>query len=83
MVMLADAQRRRAAASGPESSSLDSTLGAVDAPLPRLAKVGAKVYVTAQEGDVTVTTDGKTYQVRSERPWEAPRAGDDKKKAAD
>ncbi|HEY8877879.1 MAG TPA: hypothetical protein VIN03_09970 [Roseateles sp.] len=41
MVMLADAQRRRAAASGPESSSLDSTLGAVDAPLPRLAKVGA------------------------------------------
>jgi hypothetical protein len=41
MVMLADAQRRRAAASGPESSSLDSTLGAVDTPLPRLAKIGA------------------------------------------
>ncbi|MDR7269586.1 hypothetical protein J2X20_002215 [Pelomonas saccharophila] len=41
MVMLADAQRRRAAASGPESSSIDSSLGAVDAPLPRLAKVGA------------------------------------------
>ncbi|WP_457350540.1 hypothetical protein [Roseateles sp. P5_D6] len=41
MVMLADAQRRRAAASGPESSQIDSTLGAVDEPLPRLAKVGA------------------------------------------
>lgn len=41
MVMLADGQRRRAVASGPESSSIDSTLGAVDAPLPRLAKVGA------------------------------------------
>ncbi|KQW46334.1 hypothetical protein ASD88_07955 [Pelomonas sp. Root662] len=41
MVMLADAQRRRAVAAGPESSAFDSTLGAVDAPLPRLAKVGA------------------------------------------
>ncbi|MFG6412799.1 hypothetical protein ACG02S_02690 [Roseateles sp. DC23W] len=41
MVLLADAQRRRVAASGPESSGLDSTLGAVDAPLPRLAKLGA------------------------------------------
>lgn len=41
MVMLADAQRRRAAAAGPESSSIDSTLGAVDTPLPRLAKIGA------------------------------------------
>jgi hypothetical protein len=41
MVMLADAQRRRAASSGPESSHLDSTLGAVDEPLPRLAKLGA------------------------------------------
>lgn len=41
MVMLADAQRRRAAASGPESSHIDSTLGAVDEPMPRLAKLGA------------------------------------------
>jgi hypothetical protein len=41
MVLLADAQRRRAAASGPESSHIDSTLGAVDEPLPRLAKIGA------------------------------------------
>lgn len=41
MVMLADAQRRRAAASGPESSHIDSTLGAVDEPLPRMAKLGA------------------------------------------
>jgi len=41
MVLLADAQRRRAAASGPESSHIDSTLGAVDQPLPRAAKLGA------------------------------------------
>lgn len=41
MVLLADAQRRRAASSGPESSHIDSTLGAVDEPLPRLAKIGA------------------------------------------
>ncbi|MBW8843466.1 MAG: hypothetical protein JF607_00645 [Burkholderiales bacterium] len=41
MVLLADAQRRRAAASGPESSHIDSTLGPVDEPVPRLAKLGA------------------------------------------
>jgi len=41
MVLLADAQRRRAATGGPESSHIDSTLGAVDEPLPRLAKLGA------------------------------------------
>ena len=41
MVLLADAQRRRAATGGPESSQLDSTLGAVDEPLPHLAKAGA------------------------------------------
>ncbi|MCE4554178.1 hypothetical protein [Pelomonas cellulosilytica] len=41
MVLLADAQRRRAAASGAESSHIDSTLGPVDEPLPRLAKLGA------------------------------------------
>lgn len=41
MVLLTDAQRRRAAASGADSSALDSSLGSVDAPLPRLAKTGA------------------------------------------
>lgn len=41
MVLLADAQRRRAAACGPESSHIDSTLGAVDEPMPRAAKLGA------------------------------------------
>lgn len=46
------------------------------AALERLAKAGAKVYVTDQEGTVTVTSDGKTYQVASERPYEAPVAGD-------
>lgn len=40
MVLLADAQRRRAG-TGPDSSQLDSTRGAVDVPLPRLAKLGA------------------------------------------
>ncbi|MBL8278452.1 MAG: hypothetical protein JNL93_17275 [Pelomonas sp.] len=47
MVLLADAQRRRAAASGLESSHLESTLGPVDAPLPRLAKVGALAMAAA------------------------------------
>ena len=47
MVLLADAQRRRAAGSGPESSHIDSTLGAVDVPLPRLAKVGALAMAAA------------------------------------
>lgn len=41
MVLLADAQRRRAAAAGPDTSHFDSVLGPVDAPMPRLAKVGA------------------------------------------
>jgi hypothetical protein len=41
MVLLADAQRRRAAASGPDSSQIDGEQGAVDEPLPRLAKLGA------------------------------------------
>ncbi|NCT82743.1 MAG: hypothetical protein GXC94_06340 [Comamonadaceae bacterium] len=41
MVLLADAQRRRAAAQGPQSSAIDSTLGAVDPPMPRAAKLGA------------------------------------------
>jgi len=41
LVLLADAQRRRAAAAGPESSHIDSTLGVVDEPLPTLAKLGA------------------------------------------
>lgn len=41
MVLLADAQRRRAATSGLESTVMESTLGPIDAPLPRLAKLGA------------------------------------------
>lgn len=41
MVVLADAQRRRAAASGPESSSIDAEQGTVDEPLPGVAKLGA------------------------------------------
>lgn len=41
MVLLADAQRRRAASSGLASTVMESTLGPVDAPLPRLAKLGA------------------------------------------
>lgn len=41
MVMLADAQRRRAADASPESSHLDGGPGSVDAPLPRSAKLGA------------------------------------------
>lgn len=47
MVLLADAQRRRAAAAGPESSHIDSTLGPVDEPLPRLAKIGALAMAAA------------------------------------
>ncbi len=47
MVLLADAQRRRAAAEGLISSHLDSTLGEVDQPLPRLAKLGALAMAAA------------------------------------
>lgn len=47
MVLLADAQRRRAAAADPVTSSLDSSLGPVDAPLPKLAKVGALALAAA------------------------------------
>ncbi|MBA4218752.1 MAG: hypothetical protein C0460_15630 [Methylibium sp.] len=47
MVLLADAQRRRAAAAGPDSSQLDGTGAAVDAPLPRLAKLGALAMASA------------------------------------
>ena len=41
MVLLADAQRRRAAALPADTTHPDSTLGAVEEPLPRLAKIGA------------------------------------------
>lgn len=47
MVLLADAQRRRAAASSADSSHLDSTLGPVDEPMPRLAKIGALAMAAA------------------------------------
>lgn len=35
--------------------------------LARLKKVGAKIYVTKDVGTITVTTDGSTYQVQTER----------------
>ncbi|TCU96174.1 hypothetical protein [Roseateles saccharophilus] len=41
MVLLADAQRRRAAGSVPDSSHIDGSTGTVDAPLPHAAKLGA------------------------------------------
>ncbi|WP_293503114.1 hypothetical protein [Roseateles sp.] len=47
MVLLADAQRRRAAASGPESSHIDGEQGAVDAPMSRPAKLGALAMAAA------------------------------------
>ncbi|OWR04698.1 hypothetical protein CDO81_08970 [Roseateles puraquae] len=47
MVLLADAQRRRAASTDPATSTLDSSLGPVDAPLPRLAKLGALALAAA------------------------------------
>ncbi|PTT86680.1 hypothetical protein DBR42_13170, partial [Pelomonas sp. HMWF004] len=47
MVLLADAQRRRAASSGLDSSQIDTMLGTVDPPLPRLAKLGALAMAAA------------------------------------
>ena len=41
MVMLADAQRRRAATAAADSSLLDGMKAPVDTPMPRLAKLGA------------------------------------------
>lgn len=41
MVLLADAQRRRAVAAPADSSHIDGSTGAIDAPLPRAAKLGA------------------------------------------
>ncbi|MOA43791.1 ComEC family competence protein [compost metagenome] len=35
--------------------------------MARLKAIGAKTYVTAQRGTITVTTDGQTYQVKTER----------------
>ncbi|WP_394398569.1 hypothetical protein [Roseateles sp. LKC17W] len=62
LVLLADAQRRRAAGSGPESSHLDSTLGAVDAPLPRLAKLGALAMAAAFALAATLVFTGGGYR---------------------
>jgi hypothetical protein len=47
MVLLADAQRRRAVSAGLESSHFDSTLQGVDEPMPRLAKIGAMAMAGA------------------------------------
>lgn len=46
------------------------------AALTRLAAAGAKVYVTAQEGTVTIMSDGHSYEVKTERPFVQPLAGD-------
>lgn len=62
MVLLADAQRRRAAAGGPESSHIDSTLGEVDAPLPRLAKLGALALAGAFALAATLVFTGGGYR---------------------
>jgi hypothetical protein len=62
MVMLADAQRRRAAASPAESSHGDSTLGAVDEPLPRTAKFGALVMAGAFALAATLVFGGGGYR---------------------
>jgi hypothetical protein len=62
MVLLADAQRRRAAASGADSSHIDSTLGAVDEPLPRLAKLGALAMTGAFALAATLVFGGGGYR---------------------
>jgi len=62
MVLLADAQRRRAASGGPESSHIDSTLGEVDAPLPRLAKLGALALAGAFALAATLVFTGGGYR---------------------
>lgn len=62
LVLLADAQRRRAAGSGPESSHLDSTLGTVDAPLPQLAKLGALAMAAAFALAATLVFTGGGYR---------------------
>jgi competence protein ComEC len=46
------------------------------AALDRLARSGAKVYVTATEGTITVTTDGHRIDVQTEKPESAPVPGD-------
>lgn len=62
MVLLADAQRRRAVSGGPESSHIDSTLGEVDAPLPRLAKLGALALAGAFALAATLVFTGGGYR---------------------
>lgn len=62
MVMLADAQRRRAATSVVESSHIDSTLGAVDAPMPRTAKIGALAMAAAFALAATLVFGGGGYR---------------------
>lgn len=47
LVLLADAQRRRAASDSLVSSHLDSKLGVVEEPLPRTAKIGALLMAGA------------------------------------
>jgi hypothetical protein len=62
MVLLADAQRRRAASANPDSSHMESTLGPVDAPLPRLAKIGALAMAGAFALASTLVFGGGGYR---------------------
>jgi competence protein ComEC len=43
--------------------------------LERLKQVGARSYLTAQVGTITVTSDGKTYQVTTGGPSQDPARG--------
>lgn len=62
MVMLADAQRRRAAAAGPDSSHVDGSAAPVDEPLPRLAKLGALALAGAFALAATLVFTGGGYR---------------------
>jgi hypothetical protein len=62
MVMLADAQRRRAAAGGPDSSHFDGHGAPVDEPLPRLAKLGALGIAGAFALAATLVFTGGGYR---------------------
>ncbi len=62
MVLLADAQRRRTAAAGQDTSHFDSVLGPVDAPLPRPAKLGALAMAAAFALAVALVFGGGGYR---------------------
>lgn len=62
MVMLADAQRRRAVAAPVESSQGGDTPGVVDEPLPRAAKLGALAMAAAFALAATLVFGGGGYR---------------------